>query len=121
LGNLGRGGEGDNPALGGERALVYRVAVRTVDPPREYLDAGAPAEEFSCVLMADGVVHAAPRRLFDSIGGAACRHPVHLDTLERAMLGTLIAAGGPAADLHRALERAVPDAERLPGPTFAKG
>ena len=122
LDNSSSGGESDNPAGGGDIGHVFCIRIAEVESARECLDSGGmPEEEFSCVLMADGVVHAALRRFLDSISGAACRHPVHLDTLERAMLGTLIAAGVPAADLHRALERAVPDAERLPGPTFAKG
>jgi hypothetical protein len=116
MGNISDPGDAD-PSLGGDREQIYRVQIRAISSASECLDSGgAPEEEFECVIMGDGVVHSALRRFLDSIGSAAWRQPVHLDTLGRAMIGVLVSAGA-GADLHRALGHTLgEDAERLRAP-----
>jgi hypothetical protein len=117
FGGAGDPGDADPSLGGGAREQVYRLAVRAVDSARECLAAGAPAEEFECVILGNDVVHRALRSLLDGISVAAERQPVDLGTLERAMLGVLVSAGVPGSAMHRALGHTPrEEAERLRAP-----
>jgi hypothetical protein len=85
------GDDADHPASGGDWEQVYRLDVRSIESARECLEPwGLPEESLEHTIMADGVVHAALRRLFAGLDIGACRYPVHMHTLQDAVLGMLI-------------------------------